>query len=149
MLDSQRRQVGIGDQVCLYTSRRQERSQYIAMPLRRLGNPDDLGFEPSVDLAPRFRHGLGALEHARVRDNAQKGEEAWPRQTNRPAAIQLRVEPTARLRMLRKGADVGIDEQVGVEQNHRNDSLSATVSTSATLSTLPSRQRPRSTDPVR
>ena len=82
------------------------------MPLRGLGNPDYLGFEPRVNLAPRVGHGLGALEHARVRDNAQKGEEAWPRQTDRPAAIQLRVEPAARLRMLRKGADVGIDERV-------------------------------------
>jgi hypothetical protein len=53
MLDSQRRQVGIGDQVCLHTSGRQERSRQIAMPLRGLGNPDALGFEPSVDLAPR------------------------------------------------------------------------------------------------
>ena len=85
-----------------------------------------------MDLAPRIRDGLGALEQARVRDNAQKGEEAWPRQTDRPAAIQLRVKPPARLRMLRKGADVGVDWQVGVEQDHRNDLLSATASTSAT-----------------
>ena len=110
MLDGQRRQVGVRDQVCLYTGGSQERFQNIGVPLGRLWNPDRVGFEPGADLAPSFGCGRGALEHARVRDNAQKGQEAWPRQTYGPAATQFCVKPIARLCMLRKGVNVGIDE---------------------------------------
>ena len=80
----------------------------------------------AADLTPRRGHGLRLLEHPRVRDEAQEGEQAGPRQADRRAPAQPGVQPIARPRVLRKRADVGVDEQVGIDQDHGNDSPSAT-----------------------
>jgi hypothetical protein len=51
--------------------------------------------------------------------------------------------------MLREGADVGVNKEICVDEDHLKASLSAMVSTSAMLSALPMRQCPRATAVVR
>src|SRR5260370_33814381 len=118
------------------------------MAICRLWNPDHVGCEPRMDLTPSLGDRLGTLKDSWIRDNAQETEKAGPRKRNRPIAAQLGVQPTVRPHMLRKRFDARIDKQVGIEKNHSKDALSATANTSATLSMLPSRRRPRSTEHV-
>ena len=59
------------------------------------------------------------------------------------------ARPSASRGVLRERADVGVDQQVGIDEDHRNRSPSATASASATSSRLPSRHRPRSAVGVR
>src|SRR5689334_8420540 len=115
------------------------------MSLRRFGDPDGIDVQPELDLVPRVGHWLGALEYPRVGDDAQECQERRPWHADAPCGTKLGVEPCACTNVLRKRFDVRVDEQVGVEQDHRNDSPSARASASATSSTLPMRQRPRST----
>lgn len=118
MLDGQRSQMGIGDQVGLHAGVREQRAENVAVAFRGLWNPRNLAIKPRGDLAPRFRHGLGALEHPRVGDEAEKPEKAGPREADRRMAVQLRVEPGTCAFMLGKRSDVSIDQDVGVDQDH-------------------------------
>ena len=53
MLDRERRQVCVGDQVGVYPGGGKQRAQDFAMPVGCLGNPDALGSEPGANLTPR------------------------------------------------------------------------------------------------
>ena len=64
-------------------------------------------------------------------------------------AAQAVIEPRPGSLMLHERADVGVDEKIGVEQNHRKASSSATASASVTLSRSPIRHRPKDTASVR
>ena len=56
------------------------------------------------------------------------------------------VEPIARHGVLLEYGDVGVEEEIGVDNPHRKSSPSAMAMTSAASSMLPIRQRPKSTD---
>lgn len=71
------------------------------------------------------------------------------RQIHGQRAVQTIIEPNARAFVLRELVHVSIDEQVGVEEDHRKASLSATASGLVTLSRSPIRHRPRDTTSVR
>jgi hypothetical protein len=59
------------------------------------------------------------------------------------------IQPAARALVLRQRRDMGVDEQVCVDERYRNCSPSVTGRTSATSSMLATRHRPRETEGVR
>src|SRR5260221_5659601 len=95
------------------------------MALRRFGNPGQLARQPFLDLVPGGAHGLGALEYPRVGDDAQEGEQARPRKAYAPRPVQLVIEPAARRGVLIERGDMCVEEDIGIEKDHRNDSVSA------------------------
>src|SRR5438067_12883700 len=112
------------------------------MPLASLRNPGCVATKPGFDLSPRVGDRLRAFEHARVAHQPQKRQQAWPGQAHPVRPVELRIEPVTGGSVLGKRSDVGIDEQVGIDEDHLKASCSATARTSATLSTLLVRARP-------
>ena len=149
MLDGEHGEVRVRDEICLHAWQGEELAKQLAMPLTRLGNPHGLTAKPRLNLDPCLVRRCRTVEEARVGYQSQEGQQAGPRQAHHRRSIELLVEPFARARMLWQRRHVCVHEQVGIYQNHRNASLSATASTSPTLSMLAKRGRPRSTDCVR
>ncbi len=121
----------------------------LLVAFRRQGNPDGLGGEPRLHLPPCGGHRGGARKDARVAGDPREREQAGPRQAYRRGGVDPFVEPLVRPRVLRERGHVRVDQQIGVDEDHRNSSPSATASTSATSSRLPARHEPRSTVGVR
>ena len=124
-------------------------AEHLAMPLSRLWDPCHRAVQPSLHLMPRPRYGLGALEDPCVGHQAQERDQRRPGKPYGQRAAQAVIEPRTCSLVLHERADVGVDEKVGVEQNHRKASSSATASASVTLSRSPIRHRPKDTASVR
>lgn len=105
--------------------------------------------KPFLNLAPSIGHGFWPLEYAGVSYNANKSEKAQLGKTDRRGAIETAFEPDFHLLMGRKAGYMGVDEDVGVDEDHLNFSPSAKASNSAISSMFPVLQRPRETDLVR
>jgi len=148
MLDGKCGKVRILHQIRVNARRRKKFAKNFAMAFGGLRNPCPLGREPGERLPPRVRHRFGPFKHARIGGQAQEREKARPGKADRRYAVQAPVEPCACGLVPGKGADVGVDQQVGVDQYHRKDSPSAIASTSETLSMAPTRQRPSDTGRV-
>ena len=114
-----------------------------------LGNPDRIEREPALHLLPRASHRDSAIEDSRVGDDAHETQEARPGHPHTRDPIQPLVQPGARAFVLGKAPHLCIDEQVGVEQDHRWVSPSAWANTDATSSRSGSRQSPRAQGSVR
>ena len=68
----------------------------MAMPFRRLRNPDDFTVKPLNHLAPGPSHGFGPLEYPWVCDDPQEPDETGPGKSYQRIAAQLRIEPGPR-----------------------------------------------------
>ncbi len=149
MLDGDRRQMRVRNQIGTQRLPQEDPVQNRTMSLRGLGNPDRRAVQPFLDLPPgrgdRFRLG----EYPGIRDQPDESQKAWPWKPDSPAAVQLIIKPSESRRVLIHGIDVGVDEEIGVHEDHLSFSPSAIVSVPATSSKLPIRQRPRETVLVR
>ncbi len=105
-------------------------------------NPDVFDGQPFTDLPPEIPHGRRLGHSARIGKDAEKGKETRPRKPNRAVPVELTIQPRSRRLVLWHGCRMGIDEQVGIHQNHLKPSLSTISRTSAILSKLPVRGRP-------
>ena len=85
------------------------------MALRRLRHPCGIAREPLLHLVPRVANRLGVFEHAWIGDETQKREKAGPWQTDARKTIQLAVEPIGGNIVLGKRADMGVNQNVGVD----------------------------------
>src|SRR5918994_5179779 len=92
---------------------------------------------------------LGTLEDATIGDQAQEGEQGRPGKSHRYGAGQTTVQPRAGSLVLGKLRDVSVDEEIGVDEDHRKPSPSASARASATLSRSPIRHLPKETAFVR
>lgn len=142
-------EVRVLDQIPPYRAVGQQARKDLDMPIARLRDRCTLAIHPRTDLLPGVGDGFRLLEDARVGDYAQERQQAWPGQTDRSASAELPIRPFARCAMLEKRCDVGVDQNIGVDQNHLKDSPSVAARTSETLSMLPSLHRPRLTVRVR
>jgi hypothetical protein len=70
------------------------------------------------------------------------------KQAPRNLLIELLIQPGVRRGVLRQLSRVGIDEEIGIDEDHRKASPSAKANTSAISSRFPTRQRPRETGSV-
>jgi len=119
------------------------------MPFRGLGYPSQFAIKPLRNLVPSVRRGLRFLKDSRIGDNPKKRQQTVPRQSHRRIPVEFCIQPSTCAFVLLEGADVRIDQEVGVDENHLKDSPSATARTSATLSRFAARHEPRSTARVR
>ena len=149
VFDGERGQMRVGHEIRAAFRLPHQRGEGLLVAFRRQGNPDRLGGEPRLHLPPCRGYRSGAREDARVADDPHEREQAGPRQAYRRGGVDPFVEPLVRPRVLRERGHVRVDQQIGVDEDHRNSSPSATASTSATSSRLPARHRPRSTVGVR
>ena len=127
----------------------QQCSQNGSVPFPRKGNPDGLTVQPLFHLVPSARERLRPLEDPRICYQPNETQQAGPRQAHTRVPVQLRVEPPPGGAVLRESGDVRIDEEIRIEENHRNGSPSAIASASATSSRFGAKQRPREAVPVR
>src|SRR5258708_413002 len=126
--------MGIGDQLPVDSGQRQQLAHDVDMPLRRLRNPRAVAGEPVAYLTPCLSDRFGSREYARRGDEAQEREEARPRQTDIGGSAELPVEPVPGIAMLTESAHMGVDQDIGVDEDHLKDSPSAIASASLMLS---------------
>ena len=119
MLDGERGKMGILDKIRVHSRRGEELSDYLAMALGGLRNPYSLGGEPGEHLPPRFGDRRGPFEYAWIGGQSQECKQARPRQADGRDSIQAGIQPCAGALVLGKGADVGVDQQIGIDQYHR------------------------------
>src|ERR1700722_4540153 len=134
MLDCQRRQMRVWDEVAEHTGERQQLAHDFRMAPRRLRNPHGLAGEPVTHLAPCIGDGYSLPDNARIGHQPQEGKHARPRQTDVRGSIEPVIEPVPRSVMLTEGAYMCINQYVGVDQDHLNVSPSAIASASLILS---------------
>ena len=143
--------MSIRHEVRLHSRRCKQFAKDIGMTFGRLRRPCNVACQPRNDLPPRISDRLGTLEYARISDDSQESEQTCPRQSHLGIAAELLVKPAFCDVMLTKRRHVGVDEDVGVDQDHLHDHLqdhlnaspSLIESTSAMLSRLPILTRPR------
>jgi len=136
MLDRKGGQMSIRHEISVHAWQRHQRTQHFAMFLGWLRYPRGFTSEPIENLAPGICGGCGRPEYSRVSHNSHEGKQARPWQPNSRKTAQLSIEPFTRLLMLGRFLEKGINEKIGIDQNHLNVSPSAIASTSAILSRL-------------
>ena len=97
MFHRQRSQMGVRHQIAVYARQREKFAQQVGVPFRRLRYPCRFAREPSMYLPPRIANRFGMFEHARIGHQTQESEHAGPRETDRTGAVQLLIEPVARM----------------------------------------------------
>lgn len=113
--------------------------------------PDTLAREPFFHMTPSRRNRWRPHEDLRVRNNTHKGEQAFPRQPHAAVPAQLTIQPTTRPFVTLRPRISGVDQNVGVNQDHARvlPEFSTSSKTSQTLSRLPTRHAPISSGFVR
>jgi len=79
MIQRQRRQVCVGNQVPGWRNLRDQLCQDLAVAVRRFGDPDTLAVEPLFHLLPGRTDGFGTSEDAGIGDETKEGQQARPR----------------------------------------------------------------------
>src|ERR1700722_5461635 len=125
MLDRQRRQMRVRDEVAKHTGERQQLAQDFLMMLRRLRNPYGVAGEPATHLAPCIGDWYRLPDNAWIGYQPQESKHARPRQTDVGGSIELPVEPVPRGVVLTEGAHMCVNQDVGVDQDHLKVSPSA------------------------
>lgn len=149
MFNGQCCKMRIRDQIRNHITGPEQSSQNLCVPRGRGWYPDGFTFKPGDDLCPRILNQQGVLENTSVGYDPKKRDRRVPRKTYRGCSIQLSIEPVSRSCMAWRYVEVGIDKGVRIDQYQRYDSRSATATTLAILSMLPTRQRPTETERVR
>lgn len=93
MLDRQRSEISVRNQIAVYARRREKSRQYFGVAMRGGGNPCRPTVQPSVHLLPCVCHAERVLEDPRAGDQPQKGQQGRPRQTHTRGVIDLLIEP--------------------------------------------------------
>src|SRR5262245_20100331 len=96
VLDRERRQVSIGDEISAQVVRGNELGQDVGVALGRERNPGRLGCEPVLHLLPRGRGGEGMLACTRMGADPQERHQRLPRESDPTRAVQLFGEPPSR-----------------------------------------------------
>lgn len=119
MLDGQGRQMRVGHQAGSRLRQIEERTQ--GFPMSRCGNrnPSRSGLQPILDLPPSVAHAHRPLHDTRIRNDPDEGQQRRPRQPDSSKLFELTIQPRVCLAVLRHLPDVRVDEQVGVEEDHR------------------------------
>ncbi len=136
MLERQGGQVCVGDEIGLHARGPQQLPKDRRMSFGWLRDPYLLAAEPILNLTPCGAHRLGMLEYPAVGDDTEEGEQARPGKPDAPRPVQLLVEPSARLSVLIERSNMGVEQEIGVDEDHANDSVSLPAITSAMLSML-------------
>ena len=97
----------------------EEGAQDLDMARAGLGDPGCLTGEPVLNLVPRRLRGSRLLHHARVRHQSDEGKQRWPRQSHLRVSIELSVEPLAGDVVLGGRGVGGVNQQVGIDEDHR------------------------------
>src|SRR6056297_719045 len=145
VVDRKRRQPGIGNQVSGRRHLPDQLAQDLAIAARGLRDPGGFTSEPLFDLLPGGAHGLGASEDTRIGHEPKEGQQTGPRQADPCAAVEPVVEPLSGHVMSFEVDDMGVDEDVRVDEDQRSESPSATARTSAMSSMWPIRHPPSET----
>ena len=145
VVDGERRELCVGNEVSGRRDLRDQLGQDLPKSLGGLRDPDRFAIEPLFDLLPCGADGFGPSEHAGIGDESKEGEQARPGKPHTRAAAQSIIEPLACDGVLLEVGDVRIDENIGVDEDQRSPSPSATASTSAMSSMLPIRHPPSET----
>jgi hypothetical protein len=119
VLDGKCREMGILDKIRVNSGRTEEFSDYLAMAVGGLRSPRSLGREPGEHLPPRFGDGRGPFEYAWIGGESQECQQARPRQADGRDSIEAGIKPGAGALVLGEGADVGIDQQIGIDEYQR------------------------------
>ena len=100
MLDRERGKMSVRDQIPMDAARLKQGLQDFTMAFAGARHPHAIQVEPRRHLMPCLCDGPWTAEHARVRYDPQKGQDARPRNPDTSIAVELRVEPRARLSVL-------------------------------------------------
>src|SRR5271157_3611520 len=92
-------------------------TQDLSVSIRRSGNPNCFTVEPFLDLTPGRSTRSGPLEDTRVRDQAEESEQTRPGQPDSCGAVQSLVEPGARALVPSEVLNVGVNEEVRVDED--------------------------------
>ena len=93
VLNGERRQMCIGNEVGARVMAQEQPPEHLAMPLGGLWNPCHRATEPSLRLMPSARYGLGTLEDPWVGHQAQERDQRRPRKPYGQRAVQAVIEP--------------------------------------------------------
>src|SRR5512140_2574506 len=124
----------VHDELRRHTGQRDHFIKEIPVLLRWLRDPGGPTTDPSADLFPGARDGLGPGIDSWVGGNTSEGKQAFPRQPHPSRTVQLRVKPAAQAIVLGITGKVRIEQDVGVDQDHFLD-FSLKSSSSSTSKT--------------
>lgn len=135
MLDRQRGQVRVRNEMGGERMTEHQAGEDRAMPFSGPGYPDTRAIQPLFHQRPYLGYRSGELNQARVRLDAHERQKALPREADRVAGAELRIEP-------RPGQIVGggtrcrrVDQDIRVDEDQRRPSPSPIASAAATSST--------------
>jgi hypothetical protein len=117
VLDRQRSEVSVRNQIAVHAWRRQKSRQYFGVAMRGCGNPCRPTVQLCVHLLPCVRHAERVLEHPRAGDQPQKGQQGRPRQTHTRGVIDPLIEPPPCGGVLGLRRVDRINQQVGIHQD--------------------------------
>ena len=89
------------------------------VPVGRINDARARLIQPALHTGERLIERQGALKDARIRADADEGAQDGPAKTHRRGVGQLRIPPLARHRMAGTLLVFGIQEDVGIHEDHR------------------------------
>src|SRR5215472_3537502 len=149
VLYCERCHMGVRHQISVHSGQCDQSAQRLRMMLGRLGDPSRITSEPRHHLPPGVGDWLRVLEYAWICYDTKECEQTRPWQSDTRNIVELLIEPIAGSLVLGERIDMGIDQEVGIDKDQAKSSPSVIARTSAILSMLVIRARPRSTDRVR
>ena len=134
VLDGESRQMRIGDKIAGRLAGAEHLLKEMPVLIGRLNDADTSLIEPTLHAENRLLQCEWALMQARVGADADERGQYWPAKRDRGLAAELFIPPGASGLMVFREAVLGIQENVGVEQDHLWSSPSPRASRSVMLS---------------
>jgi len=134
VLYGERRQVSIRHEVAECLSLNEQALQHGPVPLGRRDDSRARLIQPALHAGDRLIQGQGTLEHAWIRGDPDEGTEHAPSETHGSTAGQLSIPPLPRDLVLRIQLVFGVEQNVGIDQDHRESSPSICAKRSWMLS---------------
>lgn len=109
-------------------------AQNLPMPFARIQEGNHGTFEPVRNNGCGLSKGKGVFTKSRVCTNAQESEERHPREPNWFRFRKSSFEPAASCLVMNRSSVGSIEQEIGIDENHRYKGPSACSMSSQTLS---------------
>lgn len=119
VLEAERSQMGVADEIPASTRAAKELRQDVGMPRRGARRGDRRKREPFLELFDGVAHSQRPLEHPRIGGDTDEREQGRPWQSDAGAAPEPLLQPCLGRIMVVGSYVCGVDEQVGVDEDQR------------------------------